>query len=167
MSTRRHGVWLGVMIACAALFGCAGGEWEKVEIEQGYRVPKQLTITVIAAPTEKERAEALANALVEELHKGGIVGVVVPAAGGAAEMNVTLYRSEFRPRGFAWAMTRDGQVVVVVEVDTATLGIEGTAYGWVKNKSDPSNAAAAVGKLIGKTIATGRVTSDMRSPGAP
>ena len=159
-TTARACAYGALLLAMSAsLAACAQAEWQKVEIDSPYRAPQLLPINVIAAPAQKEAARALSSSLADALQHGGITAVIVPPESGAAEANVTIARwgSESSARHELELDHDRGQITVTI--DTATIGIEGTAYGWVNGgvfSGSASKAASAVGSLIGRTIVTGR-----------
>ena len=153
--------WMGAAtILVASLVSCGQAEWQKIEIESPYRAPRLLTINVIADPAQKEAAQALASSLADTLTNGGVTVVIVPPASGAAEANVTITRwgsESFAKHELEGGNEPRGQITVTI--DTATIGIEGTAHGWVKGgffSGNSNHAASAVGALIGRTILSGR-----------
>jgi hypothetical protein len=110
----------------------------------------------------------LASALLDELAIAGIQGTIVSAANGAAEANLTVGSWDPGSQGLRWLIGFGaGEGEIVVSVDTATIGIEGTVHGWVSGGlfgGDDENSARAAGRLIGRTILTGR---NGPAPGQP
>jgi hypothetical protein len=142
-----------------SLLGCARAEWQQIEIDSPYRAPQVLTVDVSAAPGQQEAARALASSLANALRHGGITTVIVPPASGAAEANVTITRwgSASSAKHELEGDPNAGQITVTL--DTATIGIAGTAHGWATGGffgSNANSAASEVGSLIGWTIVTGR-----------
>src|SRR5262249_19633062 len=90
MTARRLNAHLGVLLACTSLIGCNGSEWQKVQIDSPYQVPKALTITVIAPSEVQQAARALTSALVAELKSGGIAATVVPESAESSEAELVI-----------------------------------------------------------------------------
>jgi hypothetical protein len=145
-----------VLWASFLSLACTGAEWEKVEIESPYRVPKTLTISVVSPPALREPAQTLASALADELHVRGFTAVILPPASGAGEINLTLYRWDTQPKEFSLIRNNGAKGVITVVVDTSTIGVQGAVSGWVQGAGTVDGAASSVGHLIGRTVATGR-----------
>ena len=63
-----------------------------------------------------------------------------------------------------------GQAEIIVTVDSATIGLQGTSHGWVKSGwfgGDADGAASEVGRMIGRTIVTGKSDAAPRQPQTP
>jgi hypothetical protein len=63
-----------------------------------------------------------------------------------------------------------GQGEIIVTVETATIGVEGTSHGWVKGGwfgGDADSAASEVGHMIGRTIVTGKSDAASGQPQTP
>jgi hypothetical protein len=152
---RASRAWATVLLIAFLTGGCGGAEWRKLEIDSPYRVPKALTISVSSQPEQREPAQVLALALADELKSRGIAAVIVPPAGGAAEVNIELYRWDTLPKGFSWTRPGSAKGIVAVTVDTATIGVRGEVSGWKNAGGTINDAARSAGHLIGRAIGTG------------
>lgn len=141
-----------------ALAACSGASWQKVEIESAYQAPKSLKIAIVARPGMKSAADALGASLVSELDGRGIQASVVSEADGSPDVTVSIVKWDPGSRSTRWltsTIAGRGQALVTVE----SLGVEGTAQGWVSGGffgGADENSVEAAGSLIAKTIATGK-----------
>jgi len=145
-------------VISALLLGCSGASWRSVDINSGYQPPRAVNVTISVAAKDSEVGKALVSALVEELNDHGIEATVVSGTSGRPEASVSIVKWNPGSRGLRWVGFGSGKGEIVVEVG-GSVGVEGTADGWVKGGffgGDAENAAIAVGQLIGETIATGR-----------
>ena len=147
--------WLVVVMFALSSFGCGGAEWNQVEIDSPYEVPKTVTISVGSPPELREPARTLASALADELQSRGIATVTLPPGSGAAEINLELYRWDSQSKEFSWTRPSTAKGTVTVVVETATIGVQGTVSGFRNGGGTVIDAASAAGHLIGRTIATG------------
>jgi hypothetical protein len=112
------------------------------------------------ARAQRGRRGARVCTLVDELASAGIQGSIVSEANGAAEANLTVGSWQPGSQGLRWLIGFGaGKGEIVVSVDTATIGIEGSVHGWVTGGlfgGDDENSARAAGHLIGRTIVSGR-----------
>jgi hypothetical protein len=163
--------WAAVLVAGAVLLGCSGAEWRAVEIDSPYQAPKALTVTVVAPRVAQEASQALISALVDELRSSGISATIVSGTAGGAEANLTISKWEPGSQAMRWLVGFGaGEGEIVVTVDTATIGIAGTAHGWISGGffgGDSNDSAIATGRLIGRTIITGRSETQPRQPKTP
>ncbi len=149
------------MVLGVAVAGCSGASWKNVEIDESYQRPSALTVTVIASRGSHEVAAELADALVTELRRHRIQATLVRPMTDAADVSVTIVKFDEGDRFMRWlAFAGEGETVVVVEA--LSIGVEGKARGevwggWFGGAAE--NSAAAAGRLIGRTIATGRAWS--------
>ena len=155
MRGRFRASWVTVLLSASLSVACGGAEWTKVEIEAPYRVSETLTISVDSPPALREPAQILASALADELNSRGLEAVILPAASGAGEINLTLYRWDTLPKGFSWHRGSSAKGIITVMVDTATIGVQGEVTGWKVGAGTANTAASYAGHLIGRTIATG------------
>lgn len=115
-------------------------------------------MTVIASRMTREVADALGEAIVSELARHRIPARIVPETSGLDDVRLTIAKWEPGYQGLRWLGGGGGEGRLIVEVDSATLGVEGRARGWVRGGwlgGDEEDSARAVGRLIGRTIATG------------
>src|SRR5688572_17026693 len=136
----------GTMVLSGALIGCgAGATWQEVEIEAGYQRPGSVAITVIASRLTREVADALGEAMVSELGRHRIPARIVPESSNQDDVRVTIGKWDPGSQGLRW-LGGDGEGKIIVEVDSATLGVDGTARGWVRAGwfgGDEENSARA------------------------
>ncbi len=147
----------GPLLASAALLGCSGASWQKVEIDSPYEVPKAMTIVVVARPVMKSASAALSSALLDGLASRHIKATLIPESSGTPDATVSIVKWDPGSRGLRWLAGMaggGGEVIVTVE----SLSVDGTARGWVHGGflgGSDDNSAEAVGDLIADTIATG------------
>jgi hypothetical protein len=119
---------LRALVACVALLGCSGAEWQNVEVAPRYQRPRHLNVTVIASTTGEDLRELLqefAMMLHDELKRHAIDATIASetAAPPRAEIDITEWdpgsQADRYLRGFG---AGKGHIVVVVNV----MGTDGT-----------------------------------------
>jgi len=156
----------GLLVA-TSLVACSGAAWQKVTIDPGYQPPKEMTITIIARSSLRDASDALQSALLDDLASHGIKATCIPETAGTPDANLTIEKFDPGSRALRWAIgfgSGEGQIVVSIE----SASIAGTARGWVRGGpfgGSGENSAAAAGKFIAETIASGKPEPDPRGNG--
>ena len=115
----------------------------------------------------KSASEVLTSALLSGLASHGIKAKLIAETSGTPDATVSIVKWDPGSRGLRWlAFAGTGEVIVTVE----SLGIDGTAEGWVSGGSfggADENSAEAAGDLIAYTLATGQRDSSSTSKNKP
>jgi hypothetical protein len=146
------------------LLGCGSASWQKVEIDDNYRPPRELTVAVVARPGLTEVSQALQSGLVDDLESHGIKARVV-TAGALPDASLTIAKWDPGSRALRWASSGfGGKAEILIEVDS--VGVDGTMYSTVTGGffgGSAENAASSAGHAIGETLATGQKEPDPRA----
>lgn len=148
---------LGSMLAGLTI-GCSGANWVDVEVESSYQPPKVVKVAIIGARRWPEAAKVLQDALLEELDSEGVRATVVADSTGNSEVDIEIVKWDPGSRGLRYLVSFGaGKGEILVEVNS--LGIDGTARGWISGGpfgGDGDSAVSSVAELIADTIATGK-----------
>jgi hypothetical protein len=159
------------LTACVFLVGCAGAEWQRVQVARDYQPPGLVTVAVVgqgSGAASNEALEALQTAIADELFDHGIKANFVPIPNPPPRADLTVVEcdpgSKALRRLVGFGVGR-GEILVVVSSQSrdGQPGIDGTVHGWVDGGwfgGTINDAAEEAGQLIGETIATGRRDDD-------
>jgi hypothetical protein len=156
-----------LLIAAFSLlgFGCAGTDWQRVQVAPDYQAPKQMKISIVmqaASEHAQEATVAFQQALLSELASRGITATLVagPADPSSSQMSVVEWNQGVR--ALRW-LGFGGQAHILVMVKslsgTGQPGVDGQARSWLRGGAfggDSYNAATEAGRSIAKVIATGK-----------
>jgi hypothetical protein len=153
--------------ACVFLVGCAGAEWQRVQVARDYQPPGLVTVAVVgqgSGAASNEALEALQTAIADELFDHGIKSNFIPASNGGARADVTVVEWDPGSKALRWLVgfgAGKGEILVVVRSQSRNgqLGVDGTAHGWVSDGwfgGSANDSAVEAGHLIGDMIATGK-----------
>jgi hypothetical protein len=145
-------------------FGCAGTEWQKVQVAPGYQAPKQLKVSIMVQVDSDHVQEAVAafqQALSAELTSRGITAEFIKGAADPTSSQLSVVEWNQGVRALRWlGFGGEGHILVMVKSlsGNGQPGIDGHARGWVRGGAFGGasyNAAIEAGRAIGKAIATG------------
>jgi len=114
-------------------------------------------VAVVGSATQREVVHAIEESLVNDLGGRGVQAQLVEESSGTADLHVTVERVDPGSRAARYMIgygAGEGDLIVSV----TSLGVDGMARGWVIGGfmgGDSTNAASAIGHLIGRAIVTG------------